>query len=239
MIELKNFSKIYPSQTNGEKAVEDVSFICKPGTVTGLVGENGSGKSTIIKAVTGNHYASEGFVYIYDRDGLSYDASENPEKIKQLCGYVPELPFLPEDMKVESFLNYVAELHGVNKTFVMNAVEKCSLQPVLKKRIKALSKGFKQRVSFAQSLIFSPYILVLDEPFSGLDPAQIIQMRNLILKEAEDKTVLISTHNLAEVHNLCNQVLIMKEGRLVASGSEESIIKETDSKTFEEAFLKL
>lgn len=237
MIELKDFGKIYPSQKDGEMAVSNVSFTCSYGKVTGLVGENGSGKSTIIKAITGQHYATEGSVIIKSRDGEEIDASVNPDKVKALTGYVPENPVLPLDMKVKDFLNYVSGLFGKEDTETV--VKKCGLEEVLDKKIKALSKGFRQRVSFAQALVSEPEVLVLDEPFSGLDPVQIIQMRNLILEEAKEKTVLVSTHNLSEIHNLCDSVLVMKKGHLVAKGTEEEIIKQTDSHSLEEAFLKL
>ncbi|MBS7261817.1 MAG: ABC transporter ATP-binding protein [Treponema sp.] len=218
-------------------AVSNVSFTCSYGKVTGLVGENGSGKSTIIKAITGQHYATEGSVIIKSRDGEEIDASENPDKVKALTGYVPEIPVLPLDMKVFRFLKYAAALSG--KEEIGEIIKKCGLEKVLDKKIKTLSKGFRQRVSFAQALLKDPYVLVLDEPFSGLDPVQIIQMRELIQEEAKNKTVLISTHNLSEVHNLCDNVLVMKNGNLVAKGTEEEIIKQTDSHSLEEAFLKL
>ena len=237
MIELKDFGKVYPSQKDGEMAVNNVSFTCSYGKVTGLVGENGSGKSTIIKAITGLHYATEGSVIIKSRDGEEIDASVNPDKVKALTGYVPENPVLPLDMKVKDFLNYVSGLFGKEDTETV--VKKCGLEKVLDKKIKTLSKGFRQRVSFAQALVSEPEVLVLDEPFSGLDPVQIIQMRELIQEEAKNKTVLISTHNLSEVHNLCDSVLVMKNGNLVAKGTEEEIIKQTDSHSLEEAFLKL
>ena len=237
MIELKDFGKVYPSQKDGEMAVNNVSFTCSYGKVTGLVGENGSGKSTIIKAITGLHYATEGSVIIKSRDGEEIDASVNPDKVKALTGYVPENPVLPLDMKVFRFLKYAAALSG--KEEIGEIVKKCGLEKVLDKKIKTLSKGFRQRVSFAQALVSEPEVLVLDEPFSGLDPVQIIQMRELIQEESKNKTVLISTHNLSEVHNLCDSVLVMKNGNLVAKGTEEEIIKQTDSHSLEEAFLKL
>lgn len=241
MIELVSFSKSYSSQKkSGEMAVTDVSFKCEEGKVTGLVGENGSGKSTIIKAITGNHYATSGKVIVEDRNGKVIDAAEKPEEIKRITGYVPENPVLPPDMKVRDFINYAASIYGnSDPDFVKNVTVKCGIETVLDKKIKTLSKGFRQRVSFSQALVSNPSILVLDEPFSGLDPAQIIQMRNLILSEAKSKTVLISTHNLSEVHNLCDSVIVMKHGRKAAEGSEEEIIKSTGSQSFEEAFLKL
>lgn len=244
MIELKDFSKTYFSQGKSDgPAVSEISFLCQPGSVTGLVGENGSGKSTILKAVTANHYATEGKVFVSDRDGNVFDASEKPEMIKRICGYVPELPILPSDIKVQDFLFYVSSLFFEEKELIEKAIDsvikKCSIETVINKKIKTLSKGFRQRVSFAQALISDPSVLVLDEPFSGLDPAQIIQMRNLIREEAKNKTVLLSTHNLSEIHNLCDMVIVMKKGKLAAKGTEEEIIRQTDSRSFEEAFLKL
>lgn len=238
MIELVNFSKSYslrnsPGDDVSDFAVRDVSFVCENNSVTGLVGENGSGKSTIIKAVTGNHYATRGSIFV-----SGTDASLNPEKVKLLTGYVPEIPVLPLDMKVKDFLKYAASIFSSEQSFD-SVIEKCGLESVLNKKIKTLSKGFRQRVSLAQSLMTGAEVLVLDEPFSGLDPAQIISMRKLISEEAKNKTVLLSTHSLSEVHNLCSKVLVMKKGSLVASGTEDEIIKNTNSKTLEEAFLKL
>ncbi len=244
MIELVDFCKSYSShKKNDSYAVEGVSFKCLPGVVTGIVGENGSGKSTILKAVTGNHYASSGSVFLTSSDGTKIDAARNPEKVKAITGYVPENPVLPSEMKVRDFVFYVASLFHTEKSDAEKAREealrKCGLESVSEKKIRTLSKGFRQRVSFAQALTGNPSVLVLDEPFSGLDPSQIIQMRTLILEESKNKTVLVSTHNLSEVHNLCSSVLVMKNGRLAASGTEEEIILKTGSKTFEEAFLKL
>lgn len=244
MIELVNFSKSYSHRSVSSEenfsdfAVRDVSFTCENNSVTGLVGENGSGKSTIIKAITGNHYATKGNVFVSETDGDSVDVSLHPEKIKLITGYVPEIPVLPSEMKVKDFLNYVRSIFSSEVSFD-SVISKCGLETVLNKKIKTLSKGFRQRVSLAQSLISDAKILVLDEPFSGLDPAQIISMRKLISEEAKNKTVLLSTHNLSEVHNLCSRILVMKNGSLVASGSEEEIVKKTNSKTLEEAFLKL
>lgn len=240
MIELKDFCKTYASQKKtGEMAVSDVSFVCGESSVTALVGENGSGKSTILKAVTANHYATSGKVIVTDRDGNSFDASEYPEKIKEITGYVPEFPVLPLEMKTGAFLEYAGSLFGCTEKEIDEVIQKCGLETVREKKIRTLSKGFRQRVSFAQSLVSNPSVLVLDEPFSGLDPAQLIQMRKLIQEESKNKTVLVSTHNLSEVHNLCSSILVMKNGKLVASGTEEELVSGTDSKSLEEAFLKL
>lgn len=240
MIELRNFTKIYNSQKDNP-AVENVSFVCESDSITGIVGENGSGKSTIIKAITGIHYATSGNVFLKNKDGQLIDPAENIETIKRIVGYVPENPVLPQDIKVIDFLNYAASLFYDIKSdeIVLRAIKKCTLENVSNKKIKTLSKGFKQRVSFAQSILADHSILVLDEPFSGLDPAQVIQMRNLIIEESKNKTVLISTHNLSEVHNLCKKIIVMKNGKLTASGTEESLKRDTASKTLEEAFLKL
>ena len=247
MIELINFSKSYSHKM--EPAVNDVSFLAKDGEVTGLLGVNGSGKSTIIKAVTGQHFPTYGNIIISGKNGEQIDVEKNPESAKLCTGYVPEITALPPDMTVEKFLCYVGMLYGFEKKTsdekkslekaVSDVVKKCSLEEVLSKKIKTLSKGFKQRVSFAQSLIHNPSVLILDEPITGLDPAQIIQMRNLIKEEAKTKTVLMSTHILQEVHSLCDKIIIIDKGRLIAKGTEDEICRLAGTSDFESAFLKL
>ena len=181
MIELQNFYKSYSSPKK-DYAVKDVSLTIPNGTIAALLGVNGSGKSTIIKAITGFHYPTKGKIFLSDLTGNKISVESDQEKIMEYAGYVPEISILPPDMYVYEFLEYCAKLHSIKdvKIAVDTVVEKCSLSKVLKQKIKTLSKGYKQRVSFAQAIIHNPPNLILDEPISGLDPAQIIQLRKLI-----------------------------------------------------------
>ena len=158
-------------------------------------------------------------------------------------GYVPEIPLLPKDMRVSEFLRYAAECHGISKDKIQQAcdlvIKECSIEKLLSKKIKTLSKGQQQRVSFAQAIIHNPPNLILDEPVSGLDPAQIIQMRDLIKKLSKTKAVLMSTHILQEVRSLCDSLYIMSNGKITASGTEDQITKQAGTKSLEEAFIKL
>ena len=238
MIELKGFSKQY-SKKNGF-AVKDVSLEIKNGEITGLLGPNGSGKTTLIKAVCGFHFPTEGSITITAPDGTSFTTEENPEFCMKYLGYVPEIPQLPKDMRVNEFLCYAAETHNVKNISeaLENVTKSCSLEKFLTKKIRTLSKGQQQRVSFAQAIIHNPPNLILDEPISGLDPAQIIQMRELILKLSKTKAILISTHILQEVRSLCSNVYIMSAGQITAHGTEEEIARKAGTKSLEEAFIK-
>lgn len=242
MIELQAFTKSYSSK-NSDFCVKDISLKLQKGAITGLIGPNGSGKTTIMKAICGFHHASGGKIIVTDSENKSIDLEENPSQAMRLIGYVPEIPCLPPDMQVIEFLKYAASSHGIDDKDLDKEIDRvvkdCSLEKFLYKKIKTLSKGQKQRVSFAQALVFNPPNLILDEPVSGLDPAQILQMRNLIQKLAREKAILMSTHILQEVYSLCSSLYILNEGLLVAQGSEEEIIKKTNSKNLEEAFIKL
>lgn len=244
MIELENFCKEYKKLFSQKISfqVQNVSFCVEKGQIVGLVGANGAGKTTILKAIAGLHYPTSGKIYIGDSE-KKIDVEENQNLTKKLVGYVPEKSILPKNIRVIEFLDYVANLHELSgeekKDAIDFVVKKCSLKDVLNKKIKELSKGYAQRVSFAQALIFNPPNLILDEPFSGLDPAQIIQIRQLILDLAEQKSILISTHILQEVHNLCNKVAIMNNGELKIFGSENQINNHYNVTNIEEAFLKI
>ena len=241
MIELKGFSKSYNSK-NGF-AVKDVSLTIKDGEITGLLGPNGSGKTTLIKAVCGFHFPTDGSITITAPDGSRFYTEENPELCMKYLGYVPEIPQLPKDMRVNEFLQYAAETHGIPKDKITEAcntvIKECTLDKFLSKKIRTLSKGQQQRVSFAQAIIHNPPNLILDEPISGLDPAQILQMRDLIKKLSKTKAVLMSTHILQEVRSLCSDIYIMSNGNITASGTEEQIQKTAGTKSLEEAFIKL
>ena len=241
MIELDNFSKSYSSKA--DLAAAAVSLTIKDGSITGLLGPNGSGKTTIMKAICGFHFPSSGSITITAPDGTSFTTDENLELCMKYIGYVPEIPLLPKDMTVLSFLHYAADTHGISKDKTEEAcdlvIKECSLEKLLSKKIKTLSKGQQQRVSFAQAIIHNPPNLILDEPVSGLDPAQILQMRYLIKKLSKTKAVLMSTHILQEVRSLCDSLYIMSNGKITASGTEDEITKNAGTKTLEEAFIKL
>ena len=245
MIELVDFSKDYYDFPRKKVtfSVKGISMKIPEGKITGLLGPNGSGKSTIIKAICGQHYPSEGKLFVSDDKGNKIDISQAPQEAANLIGYLPEQSVLPSEMTVYNFLEYAAALHGFEgekiKAAIEKTVEECSLQKVLSKKIKTLSKGYKQRLSFAQAIIHNPPNLIFDEPISGLDPAQIIQMRNLIKKMSQSKAVLISTHILQEVSQLCSDIYILSEGELLINGTENQIKEKTGLSTLEEAFFKL
>ena len=247
MIKLTNFSKSYDFKTRSKKgefnnsssfSINNVNMTIPNGSITGLLGVNGSGKTTILKAICGIHFPTSGTITIDD-----LDSEEESSRVMEKIGYVPEIPSLPSNMKVLDFLHYAALLHGISKESLSKATEyvikECSLEKLLDKKIKTLSKGQQQRVSFAQAIIHNPPNLILDEPISGLDPAQIIQIRELIKKLSKTKAILMSTHILQEVYSLCSSLYVMNNGEIVASGTEEEIVKRTQSKDLEDAFLKL
>lgn len=238
MIQTENFTKKYGKYT----AVKEINLSAQAGCITGLLGPNGAGKTTILKAVCGLHYATSGTVSV---QGI--DVAENPVAVKELVGYVSEQPALFGSYSVQDFLEYGAKVRLASldkgKNYYIEAVEKvsslCNIQSVMDKKIRELSKGYRQRLSFAQALIHDPPVLVLDEPVSGLDPAQIHQMRTLIKNLSATKTILLSTHLMQEVEALCQVVHIISDGRLVASGSVSQIAQATGCNSFEEAFLHL
>ena len=243
MIELDSFSKSYSSKN--EFAVKDVSLQIPDGKIIGLLGPNGSGKSTIMKAICGFHFPTEGCITITAQGSpeTSFTTDEKPELCMKYIGYVPEIPLLPKDMRVLDFLRYAADTHEIPKDKTEEAcnlvINECSIEKLLSKKIKTLSKGQQQRVSFAQAIIHNPPNLILDEPISGLDPAQILQMRDLIKKLSNTKAVLMSTHILQEVRSLCDTLYIVSDGKITASGTEEEVTKQAGTKNLEEAFIKL
>ncbi len=241
MIELKSFTKQYGKKT----AVSDISFICPDCMITGLIGANGAGKTTILKAICGIHYPTEGSVVV---DGVSVE--ENPVNAQLNIGYVSENAAFPENYYVLEYLNECACLREragssilsgkeAKKNQISKMIELFSLESVLDKKISALSKGYRQRLSFAQAFIHEPSVLVLDEPVSGLDPLQISEMRNIICKAGKTKTVLLSTHFMQEAETLCDKIVFLHEGKKIAEGSSDEICSKAGTDKLEDAFIKL
>lgn len=218
MIEVKNLTKKYGSHT----AVDGLSFKIEKGRIYGFLGPNGAGKSTTMNIITGYVAASDGDVLI---DGV--DILKEPEKAKAMIGYLPELPPLYADMTVKEYLDFVAELKKVESSSRKEAVEKVMEQTNIKdmssRLIRNLSKGYKQRVGMAQAILGNPEVLIFDEPSVGLDPRQIIEVRDLIRELGKEHTVILSSHILSEVSAVCDHILILSKGKLVADGSPEEL----------------
>lgn len=236
MIELENFSKSYEKNIF---AVKEVNLKAEKGKITGLLGLNGAGKTTIIKAITGNHFATSGNIFMLDKSGKKLNVAENVEKAKSLTGYVPEQITFPNRLTVKEYSLLLKNQFSVLDENYKKTIDFCGLFEVLQKKISSLSKGYKQRLGFFLALINNPENIILDEPMNGLDPAQIIQMRSLIKKIAKTKTVLISTHLMQEVEALCNEIYILNNGKIAISGTENEILQKTSAKNMEEAFLKV
>lgn len=218
MIDVEHLTKKYGDLV----AVEDLSFRVEPGLIWGLLGPNAAGKTTTMRILTGYLPATEGRVMV-----AGYDVFEQPNAVKKTIGYLPEvLPLYPE-MTVSSYLDFVASIKQVpaskRKKALENAIHRSGLETVKHRLIKNISRGYKQRVGIAQALIHDPQVLILDEPTIGLDPAQIIEIRQLIKSLKGEHTIILSTHILAEVTQTCDGVVIINEGKLMASGSLEEL----------------
>lgn len=218
MITVKNVTKKYGKF----KAVDNISFEINDGEIIGLLGPNGAGKSTTMNILTGFIEPTEGEVIIN-----GYNISKKPKKAKKCIGYMPEGVPLYKDMTVKEFVTYMAELKGVKKDEIKESVEQAIqdtwLQNVRKVLIRNLSKGYKQRVSMAGALVGNPEIIILDEPTVGLDPKQIIEIRNLIKKLGKNHTLIISSHILSEISQICERVIIINKGQIVAVDSPEHL----------------
>ena len=232
MIEVSNLSKYYGSV----QAIKDISFFVDTGVILGLLGPNGAGKTTIMRMLSGYHFPDSGNIRI---NGFSLD--ENLLELKNSIGYLPENSVLYMEMTILEYLEFIAEtrlIHADKKNnAIQNVLEICGLEKRKNTRIETLSRGFRQRVGIAQVLLHDPPVLILDEPLSGLDPNQIIEMRNL-LKNLKNKTIIFSTHILQEVESLCTKYLILNNGRIVAQGSID-MEQETSIKEIEEIFQNL
>jgi ABC-2 type transport system ATP-binding protein len=235
MIEVKSLVKTYGSK----RAVDGVSFTVKRGEILGFLGPNGAGKSTTMKMITGFVRPDSGSAMI---DGL--DVLKEPVAVKRKLGYLPEsAPAYPE-MTVSEFLAFIAEIRGfrdprVVKAQVDRAVSLTHLSTVRNQTIETLSKGFKQRVGFAQALLHDPPVLILDEPTDGLDPNQKNEVRILIKNMAVEKAVVLSTHILEEVEAICTRVIIISEGKLVADESPAKLLARKPGARMDEIFRSL
>lgn len=220
MIEVKNLVKRYGDHL----AVDNLSFTVEKGQILGFLGPNGAGKSTTMNIITGYISATEGSVII---DG--HDIFDEPEEAKKRIGYLPELPPLYQDMTVREYLNFVADLKMVKRSEKARMITKimgmAKITDVSERLIKQLSKGYKQRVGLAQAMVGFPDVLILDEPTVGLDPMQIIEIRDLIKKLSQEHTIILSSHILSEVSAICDTVMIINKGKLIVSDTPDNLSK--------------
>lgn len=224
MIEVKNLVKRYGSKA----AVDNVSFTIRRGEILGFLGPNGAGKSTTMNIITGYLSSTEGTVTI---DGI--DVLDDPVAAKKKIGFLPEQPPLYLDMTVKDYLDFVCDLkgikHSVRQKHVSEICKVVKIDNVYKRIIKNLSKGYRQRVGIAQAMIGNPEVLILDEPTVGLDPHQIIEIRNLIKDLGKNHTVILSSHILPEVQAVCDRVIVINKGKLVADDTPERLSKQLSS----------
>ncbi len=228
-ITINNLTKIYGTQ----KAVDDISFTIDKGEIVGFLGPNGAGKSTTMKMITGYLPASEGSATV-----CGIDVDKNSNETKKKIGYLPEANPLYYDMYVREYLEFVGGIHQIqnSKLKIEEVIKTVGLTVEANKKIGQLSKGYKQRVGLAAALIHDPEVLILDEPTSGLDPNQIVEIREVIKKLGENKTVLFSTHILQEVQAICDRVIIINKGKIVA---DDKLSNLTGKKHFNELRLEI
>ena len=230
MIEVANLSKRYGDIA----AVRDVSFTASPGQILGFLGPNGAGKTTTMRVITGFLPATSGTVRVE-----GFDVFEQSAEVRRRIGYLPESPPLYNDMAVAPYLRFVARLKGMSRSAIPEALDRvlttCGLASVRDRLLGHLSKGFRQRVGLAQALIHDPPVLILDEPTIGLDPRQIIEIRSLIRALGGQRTVVLSTHILPEVSQVCDKVVIINDGRVVLEGELARI---TADRSLEEVFIE-
>jgi len=230
MIEVEGLVKRYGDFT----AIEDISFRVEKGEIVAFLGPNGAGKTTTMRVLTGFLPATEGTVKV-----CGFDVFDKPLEVKKRIGYLPEHPPVYHDMTVLEYLRFVAKIKGVPRAGRAAALERvlqrCGLRDVTHTLIGKLSKGYKQRVGLAQAMVHDPQVLILDEPTIGLDPKQIIEIRELVRSLAGEHTIILSTHILQEVTMICQRVLIIHQGRIVADDTIENL---TGGDSLESVFLK-
>ena len=239
-IKVKNLSKIYGTQ----KALKEVSFEVNKGEIVGLLGPNGAGKSTLMKILTGYISQTNG-----DAKICNLDINDNSLETQSKIGYLPEHNPLYLDMYVKEYLEFVANIYEVNHKYINEMIEKTGLQKEQHKLIGLLSKGYRQRVGLAQALLHNPEVLILDEPTTGLDPNQLLEIRSLIKEIGREKTVVLSTHIMQEVEAICDRVIIINKGQIVANktirelqkskGNRKLITVEFDQKAEKNELMKI
>ena len=219
-IEVQSLVKLYGEQ----KAVNNISFKVDKGEIVGFLGPNGAGKSTTMKMITGYLAPDEGDITV---SGI--DVKKDPLESKKKIGYLPESNALYYDMYIKEYLNFVADIHSINdqRSTVNSIIETVGLAPEKNKKIGQLSKGYKQRVGIAAALLHNPEVLILDEPTSGLDPNQIVEIRQVIKDQGKDKIVLFSSHILQEVEAICDRVIIINKGKIVADDKLNDLQKQS------------
>lgn len=226
MIEVQQLSKFYGSQA----AIQDVTFSVEPGEIMGFLGPNGAGKTTTMRILAGYLPATNGTATV-----AGFEVHADSMKVRQKIGYLPETPPLYPEMTIEGFLDFVARIKGVSAgdrpSRINYALEKCNLTDRRRTLIRKLSKGFRQRVGIAQAIVHDPPVIILDEPTVGLDPKQIIDVRDLIRGLAGDHTVILSTHILPEVSAVCDRITIIKKGSIVATNKPESLMANVQANT--------
>jgi len=228
MIEVAHVSKRYGDLT----AVSDVSFTAAAGEILGFLGPNGAGKTTTMRVITGFLPATSGTVKVE-----GFDVVEQPNEVRRRIGYLPENPPLYDEMAVTPYLRFVARLKGMGRRAIGDAVESvletCGLSEVRNRLLGHLSKGYRQRVGIAQALVHEPPVMILDEPTNGLDPGQIDEMLGLIKRLGVERTIVLSTHILAQVREICDKVVIINEGRIVL---EDVLVNLTKGRRLEDVY---
>ena len=236
MVEVVNLVKDY----GDKRALDDISFSIGTDEVVGLLGLNGAGKTTTMNILTGYISATSGRVSIGGHDILSESG-----KVKTLTGYLPEQPSFYPEMRVDEHLDFICDLKGVTKDkkarqeHLDEIYRRTGITDVQKRMVRNLSKGYRQRVGFAGALVGKPKLLILDEPTAGLDPSQIKEMRNLITECGKESTVIVSSHILFEVDAVCDRVIIINEGKLIADDTPANLLAKNNATSLEEVFLRL
>ena len=222
-LEVSQLTKLYGTQ----KALDEVSFSAKPGRILGFLGPNGAGKSTTMKIITGFLSADSGNVKVMGKDAVN-----SPKEVSKLIGYLPEHNPLYLDMYVREFLEFSGGLYGMTgqalKSRAKEMLHRTGLEPEQHKKIGQLSKGYRQRVGLARALIHDPQVIILDEPTTGLDPNQLVEIRNLVQEVAKDKTLILSTHIMQEVEAICQDVVIINKGKILIADSLSNLKSNSD-----------